>query len=131
MQPKKLNNELPKKEPLNNLHIERFAEKHLKNFRGVFMRNSLPFNCRANECGVINLDDSDSIGSHWCAYYKISNVCYYFDSFGNLPPPKEMVSYLGSNCKIFYNYNQLQEYNTVICGHLCMLFLYHLQEALN
>lgn len=66
-------------------------------------------------------------GSHWVAYVKHKNsdginITIYFDSFGNLKPPKELVNYLGP--KICYNYDTFQNYNTVICGHLCLIFLY-------
>lgn len=121
---------LPQNQPLNNIHIEKFAGKHLNRFRGVFMRDTLPHNCNNRECGVINLDSSNNVGTHWCAYYKLDGTCFYFDSFGNLPPPKEMVDYLGSKCNIFFNYHRLQEFDTIICGHLCLLFLCQLQNEI-
>lgn len=92
------------------------------------MRDCLPFKCKRQECGILNLGSSDTNGSHWCAYYKTPKICIYFDSFGNLPPPKELIQYLGS-CKIVYNYDRFQEFNTVICGHLCLLFLYKIQKC--
>lgn len=92
------------------------------------MRDSLPLKCKVKECAVINLDSNKNSGTHWCAYYKIENNCVYFDSFGNLPPPEELIEYLGSSCRIFYNYKRCQEFNTVICGHLCLLFLYDIQN---
>lgn len=94
------------------------------------MRDTLPLVCKQKECGVINLDSSDNAGTHWCAYFKIKETCFYFDSFGNLPPPNEMIDYLGSYCRIFYNYHKLQEFNTVICGHLCILFLFAIQNEI-
>lgn len=94
------------------------------------MRDSLPLKCKELECGVINLDSSNNSGTHWCAYYKSVQDCIYFDSFGNLPPPKEFICYLGSDCKIFFNYYRYQDFNTVICGHLCLLFLYEIQNAI-
>lgn len=94
------------------------------------MRDTLPSICKKKECGVINLDSFINAGTHWCAYYKTDSSCFYFDSFGNLPPPQEMVDYLGSGCTIFYNYNRLQDFDTVICGHLCLLFLYTIQHEL-
>lgn len=75
-----------------------------------------------NECGIVNLDNSSGPGTHWVAYYKhgVNNI-QYFDSFGNLQPPKEIINYLGKNVK--YNYNTFQNYDTFICGHLCLKFL--------
>lgn len=40
-------------------------------FRGVFSINKLPKKkIRANECAVVNLDRSESNGSHWVCYKK-------------------------------------------------------------
>lgn len=80
---------------------------------------------RRKECAIINLNKSNESGSHWVATYynKDKNQCLYFDSFGNLRPPKEIVKYLGEGVQ--YNYDRYQSDNTVICGHLCLLFLYH------
>lgn len=94
------------------------------------MRDRLPKSCKNVECGVINLDSDDNNGTHWCAYYKSEQLCVYFDSFGSLPPPRELVRYLGSNCRIVYNYDRYQEFNSVICGQLCLLFLFEIQSLL-
>lgn len=96
-------------------------------FRGVYMRNQLPAKVLVNECGVINLgssqEDSTSKGTHWVAYYKKGSHKYYFDSFGDAPPPIELTKYLGNN--ISYNYNNFQK-SGVICGHLCLVFLIYI-----
>lgn len=89
------------------------------------MRDSFPKKCRVNECGVINLDNSYGPGTHWCAYTKKKNACIYFDSFGDLRPPEEFIRYLGTRCKILYNYERYQNSNTFNCGHLCLEFLYN------
>ena len=86
------------------------------------MRDSLPKKPFQTECGILNLDKSSGNGTHWTAYYKNHSNILYFDSFGNLQPPKELVDYLGSNIK--FNYESYQTYDTFICGHLCLLFLY-------
>ena len=53
------------------------------------MRNDLPKKIWRNESGVINdLDDQTGSGTHWCAYIKGGEYIFYFDSFGNLQPPK-------------------------------------------
>lgn len=88
------------------------------------MRDGLPKRCNENECGVINLDSSIGPGTHWVSYIKNNKECYYFDSFGDLRPPNEFVSYIGENCNIRYNYKRFQNFNSVICGHLCLNFLF-------
>lgn len=98
----------------------------IKTFRGCFMRDALP-NGKPwkKECMVINQDSIKSNGTHWCCYAKDNdNNAFYFDSFGKLGPPLELIKYLGSDCKIYYNSKNCQDFNTFICGHLCLTFLY-------
>lgn len=99
----------------------KFAEKNIPHFRGVFMRDMLPKRSKRIECGIVNLDSSNGNGTHWVAYYKNNENIEYFDSFGNLQPPLEIIKYLGSFIK--YNHKQKQQYNSFNCGHLCLDFL--------
>jgi hypothetical protein len=119
---------LPKR-ALTNIDLKKFAKLlEIHNFRGVFMKDSLPKSgAKVNETGLINLDDQKGNGTHWTAYKKINNQVIYFNSFGNLPPPTELVKYLNKNnkCEIIYNHQTLQKFDTVICGHLCLKFLYN------
>jgi len=77
------------------------------------MRNALPISgIRRNESGIVNLDDARSPGTHWVAYAKRDNHVIYFDSFGNLWPPKELIQYFGNDVtKIKYNRTSYQTYN--------------------
>lgn len=89
------------------------------------MRDTLPKSPpKRYESGIINLDSVQGPGTHWVAYRKIGDDVLYFDSFGSLKPPIELVRYLGPDCKIKYNSNAYQTYNTINCGHLCLEFLY-------
>lgn len=90
-------------------------------FRGVFMKDELPKQPFPLECGIMNLDSSKNPGTHWVAYAKVNDYIEYFDSYGNLKPPKELVRYLGH--KIHYNCSNIQGDNTYNCGHLCINFL--------
>ena len=96
----------------------------IPHFRGVFMRNQLPVKGpHKNESAIVNLDDSDGPGTHWVAYKKIGNNVLYFDSFGNLCPPLDLIDYLGVGSFIKYNHDRYQDYGSVECGHLCLKFL--------
>jgi len=76
---------LPNK-PLSNFEIEDAVNKiGLKNFRGVFLRDTLPKKPKQNECAIMNLDDTSGNGTHWVAWFKRGNDKFYFDSFG-FPP---------------------------------------------
>jgi hypothetical protein len=87
------------------------------------MIDELPKHIWQNETGIVNLDNSNGFGTHWVCYKKIKNTIYYFDSFGNLPPPTELLVYFDSSNQVLYNFNRIQKDNTNICGHLCLEFL--------
>jgi len=108
-----------------NIQLDQLARRmHILYFRGVFMRNALPISgIRRNESGIVNLDNATGPGTHWVAYAKRDNHVIYFDSFGNLRPPKELVRYFGNVTKIEYNRTSYQTYNQSICGQLCLQFL--------
>lgn len=93
------------------------------------MRDTLPQKIKNKECGIINLDISSNSGTHWTAYARSGLMIIYYDSYGNLKPPKELIKYFrsgGNIDHIQYNYNPEQKYNTFNCGQLCLKFLYKL-----
>ena len=91
------------------------------------MKDQLPKKIHKQESGIINMDDSDGCGTNWTAYKKHGYYINYFDSFGNLSPPIQLVEYFNSNglCNIMYNHDPYQSYDSVNCGHLCLSFLYN------
>lgn len=116
---------LPKR-ALTDSDIRKFAqENNITHFRGVYMRDGLPFLPLRVECAVVNLDSKIGPGTHWVAYFKKNNIVKYFDSFGNLGPPLELLNYFNRRKKVnvTYNYNRYQDYNEINCGHLCLEFL--------
>lgn len=102
----------------------------IPHFRGVYMRDSLP-NVKPwkNECMVLNHDSIENDGTHWTCFVKHNHNVYYFDSFGKLAPPLELIRYLGSECHISFNSEAYQSFDTENCGHLCMKFLYEFYNA--
>lgn len=100
--------------------------RNIKNFRGIFMRNSLPRRPFFKECAILNLDDKEGDGTHWVAFKKRGNEVSYFNSFGALPPPRELVKYLGKNVRISYNKRRYQSFRSNKCGLLCVKFLKNL-----
>lgn len=84
------------------------------------MRQLLPKRALDSECGIINLGDLDSDGSHWTCYIKEGPRKLYFDSFGNAQPPKELIDYIGGDM-LLYNIDRIQDFHDPpICGHLCL-----------
>jgi len=116
---------LPNK-PLSNFEIEDAVKKiDLKNFRGVFLRDTLPKKPKRHECGIMNLEDSSGNGTHWVMWFK-NDKKWYFDSFG-LPPPTALNKYLDGD--VFYPTEQIQPKQQVFCGHLSLHVLKQMQNG--
>ena len=126
---------------LSNLDILHYKEAlKIPYFRGVFMRDELPKNPHEIECGIVNFNTSFECGSHWVAYYKnIDKI--YFDSFGQviLDEVKNYLKTAEEKDKLVLQRNTdiVQDFNTKICGHLCLFVLkglcsgWSFQEILN
>ena len=55
---------------LTNIELEDLAQKlGINNFRGVFMRDTLPQRSFHQECAIVNLNTSKEPGSHWICYF--------------------------------------------------------------
>jgi hypothetical protein len=87
------------------------------------MRENLPAKPHKQEMGVINLDKRDGVGTYWVAYKISGGVLDYFDSYGNLPPPKEIMYYARNLEKIKYNRKRFQRYEATDYGLWCLKFL--------
>lgn len=112
--------------PLSNYDLLILAASlGIPHFHGVFMRDTLTKKRKpaVRECWILNHGTSRSNGTHWTALAKQCNTAFYFDSFGKLPPPLEVLNYLGSSINLYYNVNRYQNYGSSICGHLCLKFL--------
>lgn len=117
--------------PLSNYDIlDLIVQLKIPHFDGVFMRDELKKKKKkkkANskrECWILNHASSRTNGTHWTALARNRDSAFYFDSFGKLPPPFEVIDYLGDKIKLYYNTKQYQNYGSSICGHLCLRFLY-------
>lgn len=128
--------------PLSNYDIvDLVAKLKIPHFYGVFMRDTLSKCAKKTrrlkspskrECWILNHASSRSNGTHWTALARNGKVAFYFDSFGKLPPPFEVVDYLrkygddsaDDHIHLYYNVKQYQSYGSNICGHLCLKFLY-------
>lgn len=82
----------------------------------------LPLRPRKYESVIVNLDSASGGGTHWVCFKKLDKKVYYYDSFGSLKPPPELIQYF-EGCEVYYNYKREQSFNSVICGHLCLRFL--------
>ena len=121
---------IPVHKGLTNLELAKYVQElKIPNFRGVFMKDSLPKEVNAIECGIMNFNTSDQPGSHWVCYYKDLHRRIYFDSFGQITPI-ELQKYLKTAREfdagvgvILRNTDIVQRVNTHVCGHLCLFVL--------
>ena len=115
---------------LSNFDLIKYVKDlNIPNFRGVFMRDELPNKPWYHECGIVNFNTSTEPGSHWIAYYKNGKNRIYFDSYGQVILD-EISKYLKSDSEkindeavIARNTDIVQDFNTHICGHLCLYVL--------
>ena len=122
--------DIPPERGLTNLDLMRYASiLRIPYFRGVFMRDELPKVDRPIECGIVNLNRSDEMGSHWVCYVRNQNDRIYFDSFGQITP-LELQEYLKTpkefntnKAVIQRNSDVVQRPNSHVCGHLCLVVL--------
>lgn len=107
------------KSPTTDVQLAR-AARGVKNFRGVFLINELPAKPWVNESGIVNFGRDR--GTHWTSYNKRGRDVEYFDSFGAVPPPPELVRYF-KGCELTYNALAHQTYDQQNCGQLSVRFL--------
>ena len=72
---------------LTNFEIQKYYQNETK-FNGVYSINNLPK--IKDGAYVINLDEYESIETHWIALYVNSNKVTYFDNFGVEHIPKRI-----------------------------------------
>lgn len=113
---------LPVKRPLNEVDMQRFGSK-LPHFRGVYCRGNLNRKPWKKELLVFNLDSCKNMGTHWVGLASSDGVnYYYYDSYGNLPPPPEIIHYLKGK-RIFFNFKRDQSFKEFNCGNRVLTFL--------
>ena len=99
--------------------------KEEKRFNVVYSRNNLTKLKKGSY--VVNLDHSKNTGTHWVVIFVKEDEVIYFDSFGVEYIPKETMeiiehSSLG-NKNIKTSISRMQDYNSIMCGYFCILFI--------
>ena len=100
----------------------------IKHFRGIYSRDGLPRKIR-KECGIIDLDDTVGVGTHWVCYRNLDSVVENFDPFGLIMPNEAMKYFNTSGKHILYSIDEIQNHSTVLCGYWCLYYLYEQQRG--
>ena len=90
--------------PLTNFEIQKYYENE-STFNGVYSRNNLPKIIHG--AYIINLDEYESVETHWIALYANDNNVTYFDialEFNILQKKLE-------------NSLEIQAYDSTMCGY--------------
>ena len=87
---------------LTNFEIQKYYQ-NLK-FTGVYSRNNL--SKIKDGAFIINIDEYESVGTHWIALHVNDNNVTYCDSFGVTNIEKEIKKFIGNKnvVKIFIEY---------------------------
>ena len=113
--------------PLTNFEIQDYF-KNEKRFNGVYSRNNLPKLKKG--VYVINLDHSKNTGTHWVVIFVKEDGVIYFDTFGVEYIPKEIMERI-KNKNIKTSIFRIQDYNSIMCGYFCILFIEYMLNDKN
>ena len=104
---------------LTNFIIQKHNQNKPK-LNDVYSRNDLPK--IKDGAYIINLDEYESIGTHWITLYVNANNIVYFDSFVvELIPQKIRKSVENKN--ITPNIHRIKARDSTMCGYFCIRFI--------
>ena len=80
-------------------------------------------------CFIANTDYSHEPGEHWVAFYVVSPILEFFDSYGQHPhvyfPHLQFVSSSSHlPYTLHFNNQKLQKFNSSVCAHYCLYYVY-------
>ena len=104
---------------LTNFEIQKYHQNDPR-FNGFYSRNNLPK--IKDGAYVMNLDEFNSIATHWTALYVNGNNLTYFSSFEVEYILKQIKKFTGDK-NIITNIYRIQAYNSIMCGLDLLIFL--------
>ena len=106
--------------PISDFKINEIL-KNNKNYIGTFSKNNLP-KLENNQSAIVNLADSNDIGTHWIAMKFVNSKLFYFDSYG-IPYIPDIVRKKYPNSEIITNIYRIQSNSSDECGKFCIMFI--------
>lgn len=110
--------------------IRAFFLKYFKELvdKNIFITSAdlLPTQINLPFASVINLSNSDEVGTHWVTLViDEEGAGFYFDTYGRRVSNKHINLFIKLHCKkIYYNDNQIQSIDSKVCGQYCCIFIY-------
>lgn len=127
------------------LSLQKIAIRHQKELgeklqTNVYASDQLPMDFLRKFKGtptaiIVNTDPSYKPGKHWQALYisntfddSVPTICQFFDSYGQ-KPEDQILDFLHLFSLTFYQNNQLQGLDSIVCGEWCCMFLWTLANG--
>ena len=98
--------------PLSNFKINEIL-KNDEEYIGTFSKNNVP-KLRNNQSTIVNLANSNDIGTHWIAIKFYNDKLFYFDSYG-IPFIPDIIKKQYPNSKIITNIYRIQSDSSNEC----------------
>ncbi len=105
------------------INCEYVLRKHVK---GVYAANRIPKEIKNGDAIIVNTDNDNQLGTHWCAMYFKDGRAEFFDSLSKQPGfyNHYFVQCLLRNSSSFvYNAVRLQSDGSNVCGQYCLFYL--------
>ena len=106
--------------PMSNLKIDDILKNNV-NYIGTYSKDSVPI-LKYNQSTIINLQDSNQVGSHWTCYRKRNDKIFYFDGYGIAYIP-DIIKNQYPKHKFICNIYRVQSILLNQCGRFCILFV--------
>lgn len=120
---------IPRDNPISNFDIIDICRKLGILLKGTFMKDELTSLDIGNY--IINLQDSDQSGSHWCAMCIRKDCVVWVDSFGAVCP-QNIYELIKKYFKHFYCNNWIiQDLKSEACGWYCICYFLYLKKHEN
>ena len=119
----------------SNFELTKWANYLEIPLEGVFMKDELyELRPKKNRCYIINLGDNKTLGgTHWTGLLIKENYCYYFDSYGVVPPVpvKAFVNKFKKPFYLHYSRQIVQDLSSFLCGQFVLFFFWFMQNNNN
>ena len=104
----------------------KFARANHIPLQAVCSKDKIPTHLKNGTGLIINMADSDAIGTHWFVTFVKGNTAIYWDSFG-MPSPIEVAHAL-RGYKVTVNTQEVQSYNSGWCGAYSLLAIWFISR---